>query len=134
MLGYDWFGMTPAEHNRRKAEAVVKLRTALDDFQSLASHEGFKLVVILHPHYHELRAMRYNFDADNLKSYMQNGAIPFVDLLQYFAQTVPLEEEFLKSLFWEKDFHHNADGYRKFAEGIEAHLRKHDLIPDALDS
>lgn len=141
LLGYDWFGLNPIAQKRKNADAVITLRTTLADFQNLASREGFKFVVILHPSYQELRTKHYSFDAKGLKKYMRNAAIEFVDLLVYFAQIAPknvmpnqksniasLKDRFYKSLFWEKDLHHNGDGYKRFAEGLEAYLRERNLI------
>lgn len=50
-------------------------------------------------------------------------SIPLVDLMQYFGWTISSDEE-LEALFWDKDQHFNANGYRRFAEGVEVFLRE----------
>lgn len=133
LLGYDWNGLSRSERKRRKAQAIVKLGAVLGDFQNLATRERFKFVVILHPGYHEVMKERYSFDPGELTSYLQDADIQFVDLMPYFAEIVPLGKEAANSLFWERDYHYNAEGYRRFAAGIEAYLREHDVIPHGLD-
>ena len=125
--------MSRSERKRRKVQAIIKLGAVLGDFQNLATREGFTFVAILHPGYHDLTKERYSFDHGELKSYLQDADIRFVDLMPYFAEIVSVGKEAAKSLFWERDGHHNAEGYRRFAEGIEAYLREHDLIPHGPD-
>jgi lysophospholipase L1-like esterase len=129
LLGYNWLGLSRSERKRKKIEAIMKLESALTDYQNLASREEFKFLVIIHPTGSELRKKRYNIDAERLKAYMKNSSIPFVDIMGYLSQYAHSNEE-IEALFWAKDRHPNADGYRKFAEGIEAYLHESHLIPN----
>ena len=77
---------------------------------------------------------RYSFEAEDLKKHLDDAAIPFVDMLEYFVETGSSENELAPMLYWSRDFHHNAEGYARFAEGLEAYLRARGLIPEVSSS
>jgi lysophospholipase L1-like esterase len=125
-LGYDWFGFSAEEQVERRARAIEDLKSVLDAFQQLAENRGFELLVVLHPMLWELASEDYNFDAEALMKHMASQQIPFVDLMGYFGHRVP--KEGVESLYWSLDGHHNAAGYKLFAEGLEETIRGLGLI------
>jgi lysophospholipase L1-like esterase len=122
LLGYDWLGLSPSEHVARREEAVEELKGILGEYQSLARSAGCRFVVILHPDSFELSTEAYSFNVGALKQYFAENGISYVDLMEYFVKRTGPDRESREKLYWKKDFHHNAAGYRMFAEGVEEYL------------
>jgi len=131
LFGYDWLGLSRGERQRRKALALDQIVAALGDFRDLAEREGFAFVTILHPDIHEYARKRYAFEAAELESRLDALGIAYFDLLAWFEQSGMLDSVAPEDLYWPSDFHNNANGYARFAEGLEAFLRAHGLVPVA---
>jgi lysophospholipase L1-like esterase len=129
VLGYDWLQMRAPERKRRTLEAASQLTEAIADFQNLALEEGFAFVVILHPMFHELRKNLYDDGFEEIISFLKEKGIHYVDLLSYYHESLEKSGEQPSEFYWKIDGHHNARGYALFAEGLEAYLRAHDMIP-----
>ena len=129
VLGYDWLHLRRSERKRKISEAVDHIGTAISEFRDLASQEGFAFLVVLHPMRHEVINGEYGFGFKELKSYLRQHKIPFVDLLPYYLERLGQDNETPRSLYWERDGHHNPRGYALFAEGLEAYLREHHMVP-----
>lgn len=129
LLGYDWLGLSRQERKRRKAQALLEIAEALGDFHTLAQREGFAFVTILHPDYNEFKRQRYAFEAEELKQLLEAQGIRYFDLLAHFKDSGTLAVAAPEDLFWPRDFHNNPQGYARFAEGLEAYLREHGLVP-----
>ena len=102
----------------------------MEEFQELADEKGFQFLVILHPDLYELAEETYSFDASRLKRHLAEEHIASVDLMNYFASRAPTEED-QEKLYWRKDFHNTAAGYRIFADGVEEYLRKNRILERA---
>lgn len=129
VLGYDWLHLRRAERKRKISESVDHIADAISDMRDLAVREGFAFVVILHPMRHEVTNNGYGFGFEDLKRDLLDENVPFVDLLPYYAESLARDKRQPSTLYWERDGHHNALGYALFAEGLEAYLRAHDLVP-----
>jgi lysophospholipase L1-like esterase len=134
LLGYGWLGLSRSERKRRQAQALAQIAETLGDFQDLAQREGFAFVTILHPDYNEFLKKRYAYEAEDLKAQLDAQGIPYFDLLAWFEQSGVLDNEKPEDLYWTNDFHNNAHGYARFAEGLETYLHAHNLIPVASGS
>ena len=129
LFGYGWLGLSRSERKRARALALEQIAEALGDFQDLAQREGFAFVVILHPDYDEFKRKRYAFEADDLKERLDAQGIAYFDLLAAFDQSGALDDQAPEDLYWPSDYHHNAQGYARFAEALESWLRAHGLVP-----
>lgn len=129
LFGYGWLGLSRSERKRRRVKAIAEIAAVLGDFQALAEREGFALVTILHPDYHEFIKQRYAFDVEDLKARLDAQGIPYLDLLAWFEQTGVLEQEAPETLYWPHDYHNTAQGYARFADALEAFLHARDLVP-----
>jgi lysophospholipase L1-like esterase len=132
VLGYDWFGLSPGEHASKRADAIEKLKALAADYQSLAEREASRFLVILHPDAYELTTATYSFDAEGLMQFLAGRGIPYLDLMPYFLERTGSDPRRIETIYWEKDFHHNTDGYRLFAEGVEEYLRASGLATATL--
>jgi lysophospholipase L1-like esterase len=122
VLHHDWFGLSPSEQVAKRGEASRKLQSILAEYNTLGIEEGFRFLVILHPDSYELSTGAYAFDAAQLKRYLSESGISYVDLMEHFVKRTGPERESREKLYWKKDFHHNEAGYRIFAEGVEEYL------------
>jgi lysophospholipase L1-like esterase len=132
VLRRDWFGLSPAEYAAKKTEAVEKLKGIVDEYHQLARKENFRFVVILHPDSYELVSATYAFDAEELKRHFSAKRIGYVDVMERLVEKAGPERKGREKLYWKKDFHHNEEGYRIFAEAIEEYLLANGYIEPAL--
>jgi lysophospholipase L1-like esterase len=132
VLGHDWFGFSPSEHVAKWTDAVEKLKGIVDGFQKLGSQEGFRLVVILHPDLNELVTATYAFDVDALKQHFSAKGIGYVDVMERFLKKAGPHRKDRERLYWKKDFHHNEEGYRIFAEAVGEYLLANGYIQPSL--
>ncbi|MEM7023244.1 MAG: SGNH/GDSL hydrolase family protein, partial [Pseudomonadota bacterium] len=130
LFGYDWFLLSKSDKRRKRAEAIDQLAVALQDFQALANQSGFDFVAILHPALSEFKRQQYQHDFDRLKARLDSEGIRYFDLMEYFDEEGYLESQDPTAIYWQYDYHHNADGYALFAEGLESYLRGEGLIPE----
>jgi lysophospholipase L1-like esterase len=131
-LGHDWHGLSPSEHVAKRTEAIEKLKEIVDGFQELGSQEDFRLVMILHPDLNELLTATYAFDADALKRHFSAKGIGSVDVMEHFLKKSGPDRKDRERLYWKKDFHHNQEGYRMFAEAVEEYLLANGYIEPSL--
>lgn len=96
-------------------------------FQELALEYNFKFLVIFHPVKKEIRNQKLDL-ADVLLRVQNETEIENLNLLNYFTEVEGINSANYERLFWKYDGHHNANGYEKFANGIEWKLKKMKII------
>lgn len=114
VLGYDWMLLTPRERQALTQDAVSRLAETVVRFRKLGEAHDFELLVVLHPKIYELRNSKTDY-ADLLPK-LETGSVVHVDLYDYFREEFAQGQ--FEQLYWPTDRHHNAAGYRAFAQAV----------------
>lgn len=115
---YDWFFMNAEERKVEMNNALEKIYSCILSFEELSREYGFKLTVVFHPMYHEVLTGNSDFDKLISKTKYETE-ITVVDLFDYFKNQVRADVD---ELYWPINRHHNAEGYKVFAKGVEKRI------------
>ena len=135
-LGKDQFYLTKKERKKREVKMLEDLKAILLEFESLAQEKGITFIPIYHPMDNDAKFPEYRpFKSGiaDLKAFSQKHNLHFFDLWAYFEQTGQLTSENFEKWYWPLDGHCNAEGYVKFAEGIQYHLEQSGILESVLN-
>lgn len=107
--------------------ARSEIYKALQVIQELSLEKRFKFVVVFHPGKDEIED-NYLELYDVLTKVKEETQIENFNLLEYFRKEEGINSTNCDELFWSDDGHHNAKGYKKFANGIEWKLNKMEIF------
>ena len=107
--------------------ARSEIYKALQVIQELSLVKRFKFVVVFHPVKDEIVNNQLEL-SDVLTKVKEETQIENFNLLEYFRKEEGINSTNYDELFWADDGHHNAKGYKKFANGIEWKLNKMEIF------
>ena len=129
VLGYDWLFMTPDEAVAAQRQALAQITTAVDAFVRLAREEGFRLLVVTHPHEGEMRTHNYFRGFGEVVADLANDtSIASIDLLDYYTVNGIITEETAAEFWWRLDAHHNGRGYEVMGDAIADAIKRLQII------
>ena len=130
LLGYDFHFLKGKEKSVKINRAVAALHDASIKFYNLSQKNNFKLVLILHPQLNE--AIKGNYFYDTFASAFKNDKrLDVVDLLPFFKNKKINSKETACQYYWPIDQHHNAKGYKLFADGVFEFLQSKRFIDES---
>ena len=99
-------------------------RQIIHGFDSLATAHNFKVVIIVLPLKEEIARGNYFCDFSFIKNEIaKSNHVVCLDLLRPYENYIRQSGKDYKNLYWKKDSHPNADGYKMMAECIAAFLK-----------
>lgn len=125
VLGYDWLLLTTQERQAFKQDAIERLADVAIRFQALSEANDFDVLVVMHPKMYELKNGKTEYT--HLLPKLDKGSIEYLDLYDYFRDNIPDGQ--LEQLYWPIDGHHNAAGYRLFAQAVAEAMNNAQLMP-----
>ncbi len=133
VFGYNKLLISPASQEQGiKEYAVDGLMEAGQQFKDLAEKNHFKLLFVVYPQKSEVVENNYMY-WNRIIPALQTENTPVVDLLKYYRNTAGVNETNFQQYYWVQDGHHNAKGYRLFADGVLEKLEASGfLIDDSL--
>lgn len=132
LLRYDRLFMKPEQASMASASAVNLITTALDAFASLATTEGFDLLIVIHPHQWEVRGGQYVGGFADVISHVEDMPdIRSVDLMDFYLTNEIITEANVAEFYWPMDTHHNGAGYQMMGGGITDAILRLQLISDS---
>jgi lysophospholipase L1-like esterase len=125
-LHYSWELQSPAERAYATEVAIRDLAGAGIRANQFAAENGFKLLLLFHPHAHEVDQGHYRAELIEVQRRLREERIDFVDVLPDFVAAIhgPAAPEF----FWPRDSHATPKGYTIFAKALERELKARRLI------
>jgi lysophospholipase L1-like esterase len=120
LLGYNWLLLKDDQAIVMERQAVNLLRSAINAFASLAREQGFRLLIVFHPHENEVKYGRYGSSAfHNLVSELEGAQDrESIDLLTYYRLNQIITKENSANYYWRFDLHHNTKGYELMGQAI----------------
>ncbi|MDY0277889.1 MAG: GDSL-type esterase/lipase family protein, partial [Acholeplasma sp.] len=111
---YDYKLISYSENECEIKESIEILKSTLLKFKNLSNSNSIKFVCVIHPVKYELENGTNTLK--ELISFCENNGVVCIDLYDYYLrQNV---DKNINQYYWEKDGHHNANGYKLMADGI----------------
>lgn len=121
----DFFFTSQAKIQRLK-ELEPRWNETFLKIADLARKNNIQVLLVKKPGRGEVELNRYDYDftffekiADTIPEFRR------IDLLTYYRDSAHVSKENSKIYYWEKDGHHNSNGYALMARGIYAGLKKY---------
>jgi len=104
-----------------------KIIEVISEFKELSVQKNFKFVVIFHPTKKEIDDNKMSLEnvMDTVEGIYN---VEVLDMLKYFKNKEKINQENSSSYFWKQDGHHNAKGYKVFANGVEWKMKEMGII------
>lgn len=127
VLGYDKHFVKVSSLREKTNNAMSALHEASLKFDSLGLKNNFKLVIILHPQF--IETVKGNYIIDTFDNTFKNDtALIVADILDYFRSLNLCSREEALKYYWPIDRHHNAHGYKVFADGVFEFLKNNSVF------
>ena len=127
LYGVDHEFKKPGEKEIEQAYSLEQIYGSLFEFNTLSVENNFKLLVIFHPHLHEISRTEFIFN-DIISRLKTETDIHVLNMVEYFSRYVDKNKIDMKDYYWPIDYHHNKKGYKLFAESVYDHIKEIDLI------
>lgn len=118
LLGFDNTLFSKEQREKNEEEAIKNARTLSKMYNRLALQNNFFCIQLLRPDKTEIKDGKYEFNVgdlvqgnDTLLNYQT------FDLLQYYRDTLQINNKNVNEYFWTIDQHHNPKGYYIMANG-----------------
>lgn len=96
----------------------IKIEKLFYKFNQLTQKHNTQLVVVFLPLRHEIEAEAHSTCLKKLKHKIVNQNVMHIDLLPHYLSEIKSNKKRIETYYWEKDGHHNAQGYKLMSEGI----------------
>lgn len=129
LCGYNDLLLSNSEFAKAEVKAISDLKKNILQFKELAQSNDFELLFVFYPLQNELDDGRYGYNSQ-LIDYANYSRINNLNLLKYYQEIEKITEANSQKYYWEKDGHHNAAGYNKFANGVLWKLKQMTIVPE----
>jgi hypothetical protein len=119
-----FFNQTQMQEELKRLE--LKWNETFEEIFSIARKNQIKVLVLKKPERSEVVLNQYQYNMSFFDSLLlQNSDIKHFDLLPYYRNNVGLiSQETTAPYYWEKDGHHNSNGYWVMAKGVLSGLKE----------
>lgn len=119
VAGYDATLFGIADRKQNEITSISDARKIAADYSRLAINNHFECIEIIRVDKDEIEQGCYKFNLQQLTA----GIVPTqnfsrLSLLQYYTDSLGINEKNCHEYFWKTDGHHNAKGYNAMAKGI----------------
>lgn len=124
-LFFDALEMNPESYlsSNKQSENIRIIQDVLSRYEKLAAKNGFDVWIVLLPAKDEIMANKHKIDYTFVREFAAKAEhIKVIDLLPCYQRATESPTNFTKKYFWEKDGHHNSDGYHIMARCIAEEL------------
>jgi lysophospholipase L1-like esterase len=119
---YDWYLRSPRDAADRSSMVTTDLIRAGVEANGFARQNGFKLLVLIHPLWTEVRDHRLPGILREVEAGLRREGVDFADLLPEFLTEIP--SPIPQDYYWPTDGHYTAKGYQVFANAVGLALRE----------
>lgn len=118
LYGYDELIQYRNNFRENYTSDKLKIERLFLEYERLTKKNNAELIVVFLPQRDEFEAKRYLDYFQNLKNTLVRQKISSIDLLPFYLSEIIRNKTRVNSYYWEKDAHHNSDGYRLMSQGI----------------
>lgn len=115
---YHWMLFPEDQYLAKRDQALGRITDVAGLFKRLADSKGFSLAVVSHPLAEELIKGQYSHGLEAVLDQIAGQGIYLVNLMDYYSRRIGRNPAAVNRYYWPQDLHHNAPGYRLFAEGV----------------
>jgi lysophospholipase L1-like esterase len=120
---YDNKLIPKSQVQKNNIESIEIIKSCLLSFQTLCSKANCSFVCVFHPLTYELKN-NVNY-LKEIITFCKNNSIQYVNLYDYYIKN--RVDKKIYFYYWEKDGHHNANGYKIMADGIYEGLIENEI-------
>lgn len=117
----DWTLLSFDEKAEKSRQALDSIEVCIRQFGYLSQKKNFKLAVIFHPREEEIKTGKFPLDSLALKL-KADSSLTIINLKDEFAATGSITPLNAHKYYWPTDLHHNADGYKIWADMITPYV------------
>ncbi|MDD2385276.1 MAG: GDSL-type esterase/lipase family protein [Bacteroidales bacterium] len=117
LFGYNELLIPKQEIIKAKGKAISDLKKTIIQFRELSKDYKFELLIVFYPVKYETDTGKFIYNSLVLEYANMQGVV-CLDLLEYYREIENIDASDSQKYYWEIDGHHNAAGYKKFANGV----------------
>lgn len=130
--GFDKYLIKRSEYTKFKEDATTKTIQLFQDYQTFTEDHQIELIPFTMPFNQGIDKSQENtVFYQKFKKEFAHFDLKFYNLQDCYARTTQNDNAIYKKYFWEKDGHHNAQGYKMMASCIEEILMQQSKILEA---
>ncbi|HLP21531.1 MAG TPA: SGNH/GDSL hydrolase family protein [Chitinophagales bacterium] len=127
-MGYNELLLRDADIDKGKIDELVV--ALFKEYAATAAKNNCKLLVVLQPLSGNVNTSNYDYDFVYINQKL--NAVPNLyhyDLLPFYSNYIKVAGKPVGSFYWKQDGHHNSEGYKMMALGVERALDSFSLAP-----